>query len=212
MTFLLCDLSSEATFGKINLKNLRKLRNIDLSTDKAFREASGLGKTVDKVHDAIEHGKIPLATKRYLPGAAEIEYKTKTKFLPLVNNSNQVKPVTDDTRKKANTFIEAMTNGVDGSSRPKYTDQKPYIIGRAVRKKKLTKAEQLLTGNLNSPFADLRGIVKGTEEPTQKIVDRLILNNSNKKPSRFTPKTKGSKPQPQTIEQKKQGLKQKYGI
>lgn len=200
--FLLCDVVC-ATFGKINLKNLKKIQKLDLSKADNYALRSRLGQDnsiTERIHDGVTHTKIPASlSKRFGYDEKEAPYMLLNKLK-------------GDDGQKYNRKIEKIANGVEGLERFKY-DSPEYRIGRALRKKKLSAAEKITTRQQNSSV--LTGLIEDkTTKPTQDQVDYLISNikSNSTKPPRITPKIKGSKPQPQNIEQKKQGLKQKYGI
>ena len=210
MTFLLCDVLQNATFGKINIKNLNKIKKLDISGDD-FAIASGV-KPVDainlKIHDQIAHKKVPQWSKKYLTDQNKINYKkfvSKLSFLPLANPINQIKKVDVN---KYNNDIESMVDNIQG----RRGDTRPLAqIGKAIRKREMSDVEQLAT--VNSPITS-RLLKTSDKKPTQQDTKDLIdwMQKNKKGQQRFTPKTKGTKPTPTTIEEKKQKLAQKYGI
>lgn len=215
MTFLLCDVVHHATFGKINLKNLQKLQKLDLSKADEFTFVSGLPKSkmrVTQLHDTI-HMQVPMSSKKYIKGHSTVKYNKEAKkspFLPLANPINQVSSAKPS--KNYNEGIEKIVEGLEGLNR--YDDLTPYEnklqqIGNALRKKKLTKVERLARYPIvTSP------IFTDSKKPTQEDVVNLInkVKTTAKPKTIQQPKTKGLKPQPQTIEEKKQNLKQKYAL
>jgi hypothetical protein len=211
MTFLLCDIcDSTADFGKINLKNLKKLQKLDISGDD-FAITSGI-KPLDainiKIHDQIAHKKVPPTAKKYLTDQDKIKYKksvSQLAFLPLANPINQVRKVDVN---RYNNDIESMVDNIQG----RRGDIRPLAqIGKAIRRRNMSDVEQLAT--VNSPITS-RLLAKPDKPPTkQDLKDLKDWMQKNKKGGqRFEPKTKGAKPTPKTIEEKQSNLKQKYGI
>lgn len=208
--FLLCDVVHHAMFGKINMKNLQKLQKLNISGDD-FARASGVSakEAINlKIHDQIAHKKVPQWSKKYLTDQDKIKYKKSVSalsFLPLANPINQVKKVDVS---KYNNDIESMVDNIQG----RRGDIRPLAqIGKAIRKRKMSDVEQLAT--VNSPITS-RLLKTPDKKPTKQDTKDLIdwMQKNKKGQQRFTPKTKGIKPQPTTIEEKKQKLAQKYGI
>ena len=204
MTFLLCD------FGKINLRNLKKLQKLDISGDD-FVRTSGLTKS-DKInfliHDQITHKAIPQSVGKYVENFDKTAYNAaarKEKFLPLANPVNQLKRSRilkdDDLKQQYNSSIERLADSVEGRFR-----NTPILggIGKALRKKKLTKAEQIATNMAGSPVVGR--LLKNPSKPaTQLDVSDLIRearrDNRNTKPQ--AKKIKGIKEPEKTLEEKK---------
>jgi hypothetical protein len=200
----------DASFGKINLKNLKKLQKLDLSGDD-FVRASGLQKS-DKInfliHDQISHKAIPQYVGKYVDNFDKTAYTSaarKEKFLPLANPNNQLKKSRilkdDDLKQQYNSGIERLADSVEGRFR-----NTPILggIGKALRKKKLTKAEQIATNMAGSPVVGR--LLKNPNKPvTQLDVSDLIRearrDNRNTKPQ--SKKVKGIKEPEKTIEEKK---------
>ncbi len=204
-----------ADFGKINLKNLQKVQDI-VKGDKLRKAAQdfvetsklkGSGTLADDVHDGIIHRKITTSLAKYLPNTT---VKSKKDYLPLNLGKNPG---------EYNNAIEDVAVGIHGLPKDARLSSYPerHTIGRAVRKKKLTKVEKIMTADPEN--IELYKLAVLQNKPDKNTVKDYIQEmRSTKKeinnwqPSRFTPKTKGLKPTPTTIEEKQQKLKQKYGI
>lgn len=210
MPFLLCDI---AMFGKINLKNLQKLQKLDISGDD-FVRASGLNKS-DKInfliHDQISHKAIPQSVSKYLKNSEKVAYNSEARkqpFLPLANPNNQLKNskiLKDDTTKYAyNSDIERLADGVEGMYR---NNTLLAGIGKALRKKKLTKAEQIATNLSGSPTVG-RLLKNPDKPPTELDVKDLIYTarKENGTTKRQLKKVRGAKPEQKTLEEKKSDL------
>ena len=205
MTFLLCDIQ-QATFAKINLKNLEQIATRSkLSNRKAkdFVKASGLEKSIGH-HDGITHINIPSTIGNRL----DPDLKINTQFTPL----NQ------STKKNFNNDIEKIADGVEGERRNKIIntlrdieEMQLYNIGRAIRKRKLDDVDKIMiTSGMGNSFKEINKGRKPTQEDVKNIKQNLKKFKGDAK--RLPSKTKGSKPPQPTIEEKKQNLKQKYGI
>ncbi len=215
--FLLCDVcDSTVDFGKINLRNLSKLQKLDISGDD-FARASGLKtpeSTIVRIHDQITHKAIPQTAKKYLEGADKIAYKksiNKLSFLPLANPINELKKSTG--RGDYNASLERLADKVEGRYRGQGLDT---VIGNTIRKKRLSKAEQLATNMQRSPIVD--DLITTKRQPTQEDVANLIKEArlENRTTKRQPKKIRGEKPQ-SNIEEKKYNLKmrqleRKYGV
>jgi hypothetical protein len=186
---LLCD------FGKINLKNLQKLQKLDIGGDD-FVRASGLNKadkTRFKIHDQITHRAIKPIAKKYLEQADKVRYNSKARklsFLPLANPVNQLKGGLPS-GSQYNSSLERLADKVEGQARGSV---KPIDgLGRAFRKKNLTKAEQIATRYQNSPIID--DLITTQRKPTTTDVQGLITEAQRSgKGSREVKKIKGDKP------------------
>jgi len=217
MIYLLCDAQAwTASFGKINLKNLKKLQKLDISGDD-FVRASGLKKassTITAIHDQITHRAIPQSVKKYLENEKGIAYKASVKklpFLPLANPINELKKSSG--REDYNKAIERLADKVEGRYRGQGLDT---VIGNTIRKKRLTKAEQIATNMQRSPIVD--DLINTKREPTQQDVLNLIeeARAENRTRKRQPKKIRGEKPE-RNIEENKYNLKmrqleRKYGI
>ncbi len=202
--FLLCDVIHQADFAKVNLKILEKIKGIEPQLkrkEKQFMKASNLKYKGDLTHDAITHYAIP----PYVGRKIEPDFKTRRKFTPL----NRF--IDNDDMGYKNSMVERVTDGLEALPMEYFEPemQKMYQIGRALRKKKLSPEDKLLS-TIGNPTTS--SIIKG-RQPTQEdvITIRNSLKERGQQPKQ-QPKTKGSKPAPTTIEEKQQKLKQKYGI
>lgn len=206
--FLLCDF---AEFGKINIKNLQKtqkfLRSGTLEKSaEEFVTASKLKPSYSlstSIHDGITHKKISPKVSRYIPTDVP---KTDKPFLPLNMGKNP---------DKYNGGVEDIAVGVEASGINSRLSPKLYAVGRGIRKKKLTNIEKIMTADADSP--ELTNLYLMKNKPTKTDVQSYIKDMretktqvNNWKPSRFAPKQRGAKPQPTTIEKKKEQLTQKY--
>jgi len=213
MTFLLCDI---ITFGRLNLKNLQQIQKElpDKIKGNNFTRVSGLpdntGGGISQIHDQLVHRKVPMSIKKYLPNQEDIKYKTRTKYLPLANDRNQTNKNLKNRNYSPyvyNASIETVTGGMQGQVND---GSKEAIIGRALRKKKLSPTEKIATRFDNSVNQILlRG--KPVDESDVQYLKAIAKQESNPNP-RLPRKIKGTKRLAPTIEEKKQNLKQKYGI
>ena len=192
MTFLLCD------FAKVNLKILEKIRGIEpilKKKEKAFMKASNLKLKDDLTHDAITHYAIP----PYIGRKIEPGFKTKRKFTPLN------KFINDDDMDYKNSMVERVTDGLEGRPMEYFEPemQDMYRIGRALRKKKLSPEDKLLS-TIGDPITT--SIIKG-RQPTQE--DVIALRDSLKKRGQQPRQQKKIKGQKDTRPGKEQ-LKYRY--
>ena len=215
MIFLLCD------FGKINLKNLQKLQKLDISGDDYIR-ASGLRKGHNisfDIHDQITHKAIPPYVKKYLDDNKNVSYKRdikKLNYLPISNPINQAKNKRGSV--EYNQALERLAARVEGKGRKKfkYSLAEPLdTVGNSIRKRNLTKVEKLATNMQTLPVVN--NLMTTKRKPTQSDVASLIKEvkqNAYDRRGIITqqlPKQRGSKVKPQTVEEKKSIMRQKYG-
>lgn len=111
--------------------------------------------------------------------------------------------------------MERIAMGLEGANRSRVDDGYYYRIGRALRKKKL-EPEDKLTMLSATRVPEIRRTVDTIarkKKPYNKDVVSIQekLQRLEKQPKQ-QPKTKGTKPTPTTIEEKKQRLTQKYGV
>lgn len=211
--FLLCDMMSHASFGKINIKNLTKTQNFLKSGNleksaEEFVSASKLKPSYSlstMIHDGITHKKISPKISKYIPANVP---KTNKSFLPLNMGKNP---------DKYNGGIEDIAVGIEASGVNARLSPRLYVVGRGIRKKKLTNIEKIMTADATSPELTSLALLK--RKPNKDDVQNYIKDMretksdvNDWKPSRFDRKTKGAKSTPKTIEEKRKNLKQKYGI
>lgn len=214
-------------FGKINLKNLRKLQKLDISGND-FARTSGLktpkqsvksnpkiALTDVQIHDQITHKSIPRSVLKYLPNNESIKYteKAKTKkYLPIINSSNQTEKGLKEfsPRLKSNIFIEDIAASVEGN---RLGDEKAVAIGKGVRKKLLSKVEKLATNTMEQPV--IRDLLATKRQPTQDDVNEVIKAARERAKGikqKLDERKLQNKEKPRSIQEKKNYLREKYDI
>ena len=148
------------------------------------------------IHDSVSHKAIPASLYKKVGGTEQ----PLTNYLPI------------NAKGANNRQIEEIARGVEGWERE---DTDLYKIGRALRKKKLSRKDKAVieTGKSNRYSQIISDVVDGKTKPND--IDWEYLRSRYQYESntpRIPRKTKGTKPLEATIEEKKQNLKQKYGI